>query len=146
MTEPKYIIFTCNWDAYSSLDAAGIEGSELDPAFHPIRVACLGQLSPGILLKAFEKGAAGVLMLGCAPGECRHQFGNRKAEDVYSEVKELLFTMGYKNEQLRLDWVPPGNGTAFVKKVQSLVEGQPSADTQPLADAHKPFTAALDGN
>lgn len=121
MTDPKVIVFTCNWNAYSGLETAGAQRISYSPAIHPIRVTCLGQLSPGIILKSFEKGAEGVLMLGCAPDECRYEFGNRKAEGVFAESKKLLALLGYEDKQLELDWVAAGDGTAFVEKVQRFV-------------------------
>jgi len=119
---PKIIVFTCNWNAYSGLESAGSEHLTYSPAIHPIRVTCLGQISPGIILKAFEKGADGVLLLGCPPGECHYEFGNRRAEEVFAEAKELLTLMGYRDEQLKLEWVAASDGDDFVEKVQQFVE------------------------
>jgi F420-non-reducing hydrogenase iron-sulfur subunit len=121
MIDPKVIVFTCNWNAYSSLETAGAQRISYSPAIHPIRVTCLGQLSPGIILKSFEKGAEGVLLLGCAPGECCYEFGNRRAEGVFTETQKLLTLLGYEEKQLELDWVAASDGAAFVEKVQRLV-------------------------
>jgi len=130
MTE-KIIVFTCNWDAYSSLESAGAEHLTITPTTYPVRVTCLGQLSPGLVLKAFEKGAAGVLMLGCAPGACHYRFGNQKAEEVYAEVKRLISLLGYQSKQLELDWLPASNGAAFVEKVQHFTAALNGRQRQP---------------
>ncbi len=53
----KIILFTCNWNAYSGLEAAGAEKIPYSPTVYPIRLACLGRITPGIILKAFENGA-----------------------------------------------------------------------------------------
>ncbi len=65
------VVFTCNWSAYSGLESAGSEPRCYSPVIRPIKVICLGRLSPGLILKTFEKGADGVLLLGCPPGD-RH--------------------------------------------------------------------------
>jgi coenzyme F420-reducing hydrogenase delta subunit len=117
----KVIVFTCNWNAYSGLETAGKEHLTYPPNVYPLKVMCLGQISPGIILKALEKGAAGILLLGCPPGECHFEFGNRRAEDVYTEVKELAALLGYREEQIQLDWVPAGGGEIFVKKVTDFI-------------------------
>jgi F420-non-reducing hydrogenase iron-sulfur subunit len=84
---------------------------------------CLGQLSSGIILKAFEMGAAGVLLLGCPLGECHFEFGNIRAEEVFAETKRLTELLGYRDEQFKLDWVAAGEGELFVDKVQSFIAG-----------------------
>jgi coenzyme F420-reducing hydrogenase delta subunit len=119
--EKKVILFTCNWNAYSGLETAGVERLSYSPAVHPIKVMCLGQLSPGIILKTFEKGADGVLLLGCPPGECHFEFGNRRAEEVFEEARGLVTLLGYHEEQLRLDWVGAGEGKGFVEKVEQFM-------------------------
>jgi coenzyme F420-reducing hydrogenase delta subunit len=121
--EKKVILFTCNWNAFSGLDTAGVERLSYSPAIHPLKVMCLGQLSPGIILKAFEKGANGVLLLGCPPGECQFEFGNRRAEEVFEEVKALVTLLGYREEQLMLDWVGAGEGKVIVEKVEQFMRG-----------------------
>ena len=120
---PKVVVFTCNWNAYSGLETAGVERRSYSSAVHPLKVMCLGQLSSGIILKAFEKGADGVFLLGCPPGECHFEFGNRRAEEIFEEVKGLAALLGYRDEQLQLDWIPAGEGETFVKVVQNFVNG-----------------------
>ena len=120
-TKPKVIVFTCNWNAYSGLETAGVEHLSYSPAVHPLKVMCLGQISPGIILKAFEKGAEGVLLLGCPAGECHFEFGNRRAEEIFEEAKGLVELLGYREEQLQLDWITAGDGKSFVNVVQKFV-------------------------
>jgi F420-non-reducing hydrogenase iron-sulfur subunit len=123
MTAQKVIVFTCNWNAYSGMETAGVERLSYPPSVYPIKVMCLGQISPGVILKAFEKGAKGVLLLGCPAGKCHFEFGNRRVEDVFSEAKGLATVLGYRDEQLRLDWVAAGEGEDFVDKVRHFVSG-----------------------
>ena len=123
MAAPKVIVFTCNWNAYNGLETAGVERLPYPPSVHPLKVMCIGQISPGIILKAFESGAKGVLLLGCPPGDCHFEFGNRRAEEVYSEARNLALLLGYRAEQFKLDWVSAGDGQGFVDKVQRFVDG-----------------------
>ena len=121
--DKKVILFTCNWNAYSGLETAGVERLSYSPAIYPIKVMCLGQLSAGIILKAFEKGADGVLLLGCPSGKCHFEFGNRRAEETFEEAKGLVALLGYREEQLMLDWVSAGEGNVFVEKVEQFMAG-----------------------
>ena len=123
MTTPKVIVFTCNWNAYSGLETAGVEHLSYPPSVYPLKVMCLGQISPGIILKAFEKGAEGVLLLGCPAGNCHFEFGNRRVEEVFAEAKGLAAVLGYRDEQLKLDWVGAGEGKVFVDKLEQFISG-----------------------
>lgn len=120
--ESKIIVYTCNWDAYSGLETAGFQGLSYPANIHPIRVMCLGRLHPGLILKAFELGAAGVLMLGCPPGECHYGFGNTRAEELFQETLALARLLGIGKERLKLDWVAAGQGQDFVTQVRQFVE------------------------
>ena len=121
--EPQVIVFTCNWQAYNGLEAAGAGRAHYPASVRPLKVMCLGRLSAGIILKAFEKGADGVLLLGCPPGECHYEFGNRRAEEVFAEAKEMAALLGFRDEQLKLEWLAAGEGETFVEKVEAFVVG-----------------------
>jgi coenzyme F420-reducing hydrogenase delta subunit len=121
--DKKVIVFTCNWNAYSALETAGLERLTYSSAVYPLKVMCLGQLSTGIILKAFEKGADGVLLLGCPPGECHFEFGNRRAEETFLEAKGLVALLGYQENQLMLDWVSAGEGKTFVRILEKFIHG-----------------------
>ena len=67
MTEefsPKIIAFACNWCSYAGADLAGVSRLQYPPSIRLIRLMCSGMLSPSFTLKAFEKGADGVLVTG----------------------------------------------------------------------------------
>lgn len=119
----KVILFTCNWNAYSGIETAGAARLSYPSGVHPLMVTCLGQISPGVVLKAFENGADGVLMLGCPKGQCHFAFGNRRAEEVFAQAKELVRVLGLRDSQLQLDWVAAGEGQDFARKVNNFVAG-----------------------
>jgi F420-non-reducing hydrogenase iron-sulfur subunit len=119
----KVIIFTCNWNAYSGLESAGRNHRRYSVDVRPIRVMCLGRLHPGIILKAFERGAAGVMMLGCHPDACHYDFGIRGAEKVFKLSKELLQLLGYRGRQLQFDSVAADDAETFAEKVDAFIAG-----------------------
>jgi len=123
MADRKVILFTCNWNAYSGLDTAGAERLAYPAGVYPFKVSCLGQINPGVILKAFENGANGVMMLGCPLDQCHYEFGNRRAEEVYAQALELVKVLGYSDAQFQLDWVAAGEGQDLVNKVQDFVAG-----------------------
>ena len=134
MTASRIIVYTCNWDAYSGLETAGSLGLSYPANVHPIRVMCLGRLHPGLILKAFELGAAGVLMLGCPPGECHYGFGNQRAEELFQETVALAQLLGIEEDRLKLDWVAAGEGQGFVDQVRQFVEQVAKVDDRYLQE------------
>ena len=119
----KILVFTCNWSAYSGLETAGLQRRTYSAAVHPIKVMCLGDISPGIILKAFEHGAAGVLLLDCPQNECYYEFGNRRAQEMFTVTSKLMRLLGYSPQKFRLDQVAAGDGESWVEKVQSFMAG-----------------------
>ena len=119
----KIILFTCNWNAYSGLEYAGAGKLSYSPSVYPIRLSCLGRITPGIIMKAFEKGADGVILVGCSEDECHYETGGHQAQEVFLESGRLLKLLGYSENQLRLEYLEPGNGELFVEKIQGFVKG-----------------------
>ena len=118
----KIILFTCNWHAFSSLEAAGKKNLVYSPALVPIRISCLGRITSGIILKAFEGGAAGVCLVGCPEGECRYQNGNREAHEVFEESRNLLRLLGYNENLLQYHLNSAGDGESFQVNIDNLVK------------------------
>jgi F420-non-reducing hydrogenase iron-sulfur subunit len=56
---------------------------------------------PNLVIEAFERGADGVLLMGCHPGECHYQDGNRKAKARSAAIEKVLSTMGVEPERFR---------------------------------------------
>jgi len=118
----KIILFTCNWHAFSSLEAAGKSNLVYSPALVPIRISCLGRITPGIILKAFEGGAAGVCLVGCPEGECRYQNGNQEAREVFEESRNLLRLLGHNENLLQYHLISAGDGESFQVHIDHLVK------------------------
>jgi len=74
--EPRIVAFFCNWCTYLAADLAGTSRLKYAPNARVIRVMCSGRVDPQFVLDAFAKGADGVLIGGCHPGDCHYQEGN----------------------------------------------------------------------
>ena len=121
--KPVVLVFTCNWNPYSGMETAAAEHLSYSARVYPIRVMCLGRLGPGIILKAFERGAEGVLLLGCPQDECRYEFGGRRSQEAFAVARDLVHTMGYSDQRLKMDRVAAGDGKAWVHKIQTFLAG-----------------------
>jgi F420-non-reducing hydrogenase iron-sulfur subunit len=125
--EPRIVGFVCNWGAYSGLEMAGINRQKYAPNVQLIRLMCLGRVHPGMVLKAFEMGADGVLLLGCPSGSCHYEFGVDRTRESVAQIKKMLNLLGMGSKRVHLVEVPPGDGefvaqriNAFEKRVRKI--------------------------
>lgn len=118
---PRVVIFTCNWNAHDSLQEAAKLRLNYPPGVRPLKVDCLGQVGSSAILMAFEKGADGVMLVGCSPEECHYEFGSRRAAELFEEVCKLAQLLGFRDSQLQFYQVHAGEGAALVAKVRAFV-------------------------
>lgn len=83
---------------------------------------CTGRIDPQFVLKAFQSGADGVMILGCHPGDCHYKEGNYKALRRYHLLKRMLKQFGLEEERFRLDWVSASEADKFVEVIQDMVK------------------------
>ncbi len=62
--KPNILAFVCNWCAYAGADLAGVSRMQYPTNVRLIRLMCTGRVNHGFLLKAFLKGADGILVSG----------------------------------------------------------------------------------
>jgi len=120
--EPKIVGFLCNWCSYRGADLAGTARMKCSPNVRTIRVMCSGRVEPTFILKAFQLGADGVLVLGCHPGDCHYTEGNYKTLRRMLLLKKTLAQLGVEEERVRLDWVSASEGDHFVSIVNDMTE------------------------
>ncbi len=120
--EPRIVAFACNWCSYAGADLAGVSRLQYPPNIRTIRVMCSGRISPGLILKAFEKGADGVFVSGCHIGDCHYSFGNRRAEHQVEKARKLISLLGIEPERLKLEWISATEGEKFASSVTEFVE------------------------
>lgn len=120
-SEPRVVIFTCNWNAHKSLEEAGKKHLSFPPGARPLKVGCLGQVGSSVILKAFEKGADGVMLVGCSPEECHYEFGSRRAAELFDEVRELAGILGFREDRLQFHQVHADEGAALIEQVRAFV-------------------------
>jgi coenzyme F420-reducing hydrogenase delta subunit/formate hydrogenlyase subunit 6/NADH:ubiquinone oxidoreductase subunit I len=111
--EPKIIAYLCTWCSYTGADTAGIARLKSPANIRDIRVPCSGRVSPEIIMRTFEQGADGVLVLGCHIGECHYNTGNHRAAKRLPVLRALLAYAGLEPERVRLDWVSASEGERY---------------------------------
>jgi coenzyme F420-reducing hydrogenase delta subunit len=125
--EPQIVGFLCRWCSYAGADLAGTSRLTYTPLLRVIRVPCSGRVDPLLVLKAFQEGADGVMVLGCHPGDCHYVEGNYHARRRYALMHSVLEYIGIARERLLVDWVSAAEGgrfaemaTAFAAEVKEL--------------------------
>ena len=120
--EPNIIAFCCNWCSYAGADLAGTSRAQYPTNVKIIRVMCSGMVHPNLVMDALTKGADGVLMCGCHPGDCHYLDGNLRAENRATAIDLLLEDFGLEPERFRLEWVSASEGQKFVRVITEMVE------------------------
>lgn len=120
--EPKIIAFLCNWCSYAGADLAGVSRLQYPSNTRTIRVMCTGTISPHHILKAFQKGADGVIIAGCHIGDCHYLKGNYMTIKRVAILKEILRFTGFQEERLHLDWVSASEGPKFAELIRNFTQ------------------------
>jgi F420-non-reducing hydrogenase iron-sulfur subunit len=120
--EPKIVAFFCNWCTYLAADLAGTSRIKYAPNTRVVRVMCSGRVDPQFVLEAFAKGADGVLIGGCHPGDCHYQEGNYKALRRFYLLKKMVKAMGIEEDRLRLEWISAAEGERVKGVTNDMVE------------------------
>ena len=87
-----------------------------------------------MILKAFEKGADGVMLVGCSPEECHYEFGSRLAAELYEEVQQLIRLLGFREEQLAFHQVHVDEAESLVETVKAFARRLATAKQQAADD------------
>lgn len=118
--EPKLIGFLCNWCSYTGADLAGTSRIQYPPNIHIIRVMCSARIEPSFVLQALARGADGILVCGCYPGDCHYSEGNYKAMRRFPLLKQVLRAYGIESDRVRLEWVSASEGQRFADIVADM--------------------------
>jgi len=120
--EPLVLAFCCNWCSYTGADLAGVSRLQYPPNVRIIRVMCSGMVHPNLVINALMKGADGVIMCGCHPGDCHYQEGNMTAKKRAEGITLMLEDFGIEPERFRLEWVSASEGIRFAQLMDQFTE------------------------
>jgi len=119
-SEPKIIAFCCNWCSYAAADLAGISRLQYPGSIRIIRVMCSGMVHPEMVLHALDKGADGVMIIGCHLGECHYLKGNEMALARAEVIADTLDDLGYASERFQLTWVSSAEPERLVEAFRTM--------------------------
>lgn len=129
--------FVCNWGAYSGVEMAGMEKREYPANIKLVKLPCLGRLNLGHILKAFELGASGVVLLGCPPEDCSYESGVNKAKEVMAQAKQFMHLLGIDRRRLTLIEVPISRGDIVASQLTTFARQINRLDTQQVKTSER---------
>jgi F420-non-reducing hydrogenase iron-sulfur subunit len=118
--EPRIVAFLCNWCSYAGADVAGSSKLEMPPTITPVKVMCSSRVDPVMVITAFLRGADGVLIAGCHPGDCHYDKGNYYARRRFAVLRSIFDTLELEGERLRLSWVSASEGPRYAEVVREF--------------------------
>jgi coenzyme F420-reducing hydrogenase delta subunit len=87
-----------------------------------VLVPCTGKVDVIHILRAFEKGADGVCVIGCMEGECHYKSGNFRARKHVEQAQKILDTIGIGGERAQMYNLSAGDGPIFAKYANEIHE------------------------
>ena len=105
---PTIVAFCCNWCSYAGADLSGTNRLS-----YPANVK---------ILRAFQRGADGVILCGCHPGDCHYTTGNYYARRRMTLLFSMLDFLGIERERTRVEWVSAAEGAKFAKTMNEFAE------------------------
>ena len=121
--EPRIVAFFCNWCTYTAADLAGVSRMKYAANVRTVRLMCSGRVDPQFVLDAFAKGADGVLIGGCHPGDCHYSEGNYYARRKFELLERMIHHLGIPEERFKWTWVSASEGQRWQKVVTEFVAG-----------------------
>ena len=82
---------------------------------------CTGRIDESLLLKAFENGADGVMVIGCLEGDCHYVNGNIRARARVERVYNILEQINIGPERIRMYNLSAGEGAKFAAFTSEFV-------------------------
>jgi F420-non-reducing hydrogenase iron-sulfur subunit len=120
--KPNIVMFRCNFCSPPGAERA--LASRLKDNFRPIiiKTSCTGRIDPTFVFDAFVKGADGVMIAGCPPGDCHYVTGNYKAGRNVLLLKRVLSQLGVEPERLKGEWLPASEAPRILLSLNEFVD------------------------
>ncbi|MDU1910674.1 hydrogenase iron-sulfur subunit [Fusobacterium sp.] len=120
--KPLIVAFCCNWCSYAGADLAGTSRLNYPANVKIIRVPCSCRVNTNFIIRAFQKGADGVVIAGCHPGDCHYSTGNYYTRRRFSVFINLLEYMGIEKERFKIDWISAAEANKFATVMNEVLE------------------------
>ncbi|MBA4367108.1 MAG: hypothetical protein C0403_05655 [Desulfobacterium sp.] len=117
---PIIVAFCCTRSAGKSFRLAADQLKSLAEGLKIVEVPCAGGISMSHILSTLMKGADGIILLTCHPGNCYSEVGNQYAKSRAENVKARLSVMGFGKERLHIETIAANMGTEFGRIIKAF--------------------------
>jgi coenzyme F420-reducing hydrogenase delta subunit len=100
-----------------------------------VRVPCTGKVDVIHIMRAFEKGADGVSVVGCLEGECHYNNGNIMAKRRVKQAQKILDTIGIEGERAQMFNLSSSEAPRFVKYAEEMTSKIKELGPNPIKQA-----------
>jgi len=83
---------------------------------------CSGRVAEKMVIRAFQRGAAAVLVAGCHLGDCHYINANYQTLKRVEKMWAKMEKKGIRKERLQLAWISAAEGEKFASKVKEMSE------------------------
>jgi len=94
-------------------------------------------VDPIYILRAFEKGADGVLVAGCHEVDCHYLNGPLKCDAMFTKLRRVADTLGLEDERLRREMISTSESPVFARVIEEMVEQIRKLGPSPLREGVK---------
>ena len=115
--KPLIVAFCCNWCSYAGADLAGTSRLNYPANVKIIRVPCSCRVNTNFIIRAFQKGADGVVIAGC-----HYSTGNYYTRRRFSIFINLLEYLGIEKERFKIDWISAAEANKFATVMNEVLE------------------------
>lgn len=113
---PSMVTLCCENSAFLAAEKSNL------PGVKAVKIPCGAQLEHVNILRAFNEGAEGVMVMACLKENCKHSFGNDRAEKKVAYVKGMLEKIGINGERLSYAPVAGNNEFKYNDLVKEMIE------------------------
>lgn len=114
---PSLVVFICDWSLRVEDDLEILES--YPDNVRVIHIPCSGRIDPQMALMGLKSGIDGVLICGCAPGECHYQRGTYVSSCKISLLDRMLGQMDLADGRVRFVQI----GTQDRGRIRHEVDG-----------------------
>lgn len=115
----KVCVFYCS-NSLNREDFARCNGKVQSSELKTISLPCSGKIDIPYMVKAFETGADGVVVVTCPEGECQNLEGNLRAQKRTQAVESLLEEVGLGKGRIKLLQLKEGGPEQTMEEIEEF--------------------------
>ncbi len=106
----------------SALIAAKNLNDKISESVKVFPVPCGGLVEHAHILRAFDKGADGVMVMTCVSENCKHHQGKERADKRTAYVQDVLKSIGLNPQRLASIPVAANDEARFIKETTDMLD------------------------